>query len=293
MLVSLVARALCPGIKYDTMVVLEGAQGRGKSSTLAVLGGEYYLEGLGAEDINGRDVVARLLGKWLVEIDEMEKARKADVNAFKSFLSHQKDTARLAYERTARDFHRRCCFVGTTNEDFYLKDDTGNRRFLPLRVTREIDLDEVRRERDQLFAEAVALWDADPRHESLVLPRDLWPAAAEEQELRRERHPWEEAIEQWLDHPDQTGLLGVQAGEILSEVIGRPLERQTKNDLKLVGAILRRLGWKFQSFRDPDRGGEVRKGFVPPDLRLAQLNWRRRLSKLPADARARAWEVMQ
>ena len=145
-----VARAFVPGIKFDSLVVFEGKQGTFKSSMLAALGGEYTLEGLHARDLRDRDVIAQMLGKWIVELDELEAARNADAQSLKSFLSRTVDTARLAYEKDARDFPRRCVFAGTTNESVYLKDETGNRRILPVVIT-VIDIERIKREKGSVL----------------------------------------------------------------------------------------------------------------------------------------------
>lgn len=196
MLLGAVARAYHPGIKFDTMVVLEGPQGSGKSSLVRILGGQWTLEGL--PQGNERDIVHSMLGHWFVEMEEMAHLRRTEVNQLKAFLSRTRDVVRLAYERTAREIPRRCIIIGTTNDSAYLSDATGNRRFLPVE-TESIDLAALARDRDQLLAEAVEAWRSNPVPGALELTRNIWGEAAEEQEQRRHVDPWEEAVEPLLN----------------------------------------------------------------------------------------------
>jgi hypothetical protein len=254
-----VARAFVPGIKFDSLVVFEGKQGTFKSSMLAVLGGEYSLEGIHARDLRDRDVVAQLQGKWIVELDELEAARKADAQSLKSFLSRTVDTARLAYERDARDFPRRCVFAGTTNESTYLKDETGNRRILPVVITC-IDIEAVKRDKDQIFAEAVVAWLSNPSPESLVLDQSLWAHANEEQEKRRMEHPWEEVLERYLATGGEDGepLKVVSTKALFSLALGLDEAKSRPSDSKQLRSIMERLGWEYGKFRD---GGTRFRGY--------------------------------
>lgn len=267
-----VARALSPGVKMDQMVVLEGPQGCGKSSAVRILGGEYTLEGLPTGDLRSKDVVTALLGKWFVELDELDVARKADVEALKSFLSRTEDRARPAYARETRDFPRRCVFVGTTNDSAYLKDSTGNRRFLPVRVG-WVDLRGLEAEREQLLAEATARWREDPRPERLQLGKRLWRAASEEQESRRVADPWEDALEEYLARGEARD--SYTPGELLRDAIGKPESSQQRNDYDRVRKAMDRLGWLSGTHRRPRGEGEegpptrMVRGYVRPGSRLA------------------------
>ena len=261
MLWGLAARALSPGVKQDCLVVLEGPQGIGKSTLLKILAGgdEYYLDGIPSGDLSDKDVVASIIGKWVVELTELEVARKADAESLKAFLSRTHDRARLSYKRKAKDYPRRCGFVGTTNKEDYLKDDTGNRRFLPVRCGR-VDLALARTEREQLLAEAAIAWQEDPRHERLFLREDLWGEAASEQSQREVEEPWTESVIRWLDG-DGRDVQSVTGRDVLESAVLKASSGQTPGDLKRVGAIMRRLGWS----RKPVRiGGYLVKSYVRP-----------------------------
>jgi len=131
-MISAVARAYEAGCKVDTMLILEGIQGAGKSSFLRELSFGYFLE-LITDISKGKDVVDKMLGKWIIEMPEL-KALSGDREANKAFLTQQIDHERLSYDPRSSCFPRRCVFIGTTNETEYLRDDTGERRYWPVRV---------------------------------------------------------------------------------------------------------------------------------------------------------------
>lgn len=249
MLLGAVGRVMQPGIKYDTMVVLESEQGKEKSSMLRVLGGEWTLEGLPPRDLASKDVVDAIRTSWIVEIEELDSMRRADVNTLKAFLSRTVDRTRLPYERTAADFPRRTVFIGTTNDKDYLRDMTGNRRFLPVRVG-QIDLSAVRRDRDQLFAEAVQEWLKRPAPEVLMLSRDLWSTAADEQEQRRAVDGWEVAIESMLAKLEDTSVDRLSVQTILFEALRVEPAKATSMDTRRLRQIMERLGWNYTRYYD-------------------------------------------
>src|SRR5262249_30887634 len=156
-LVAMVRRARQPGCKFDQIIVLEGGEGTLKSTALVVLAGadENFSDQtiLGLRD---REQQELLRGKWVYEIADLTNIRKTEVEQVKAFASRPHDRARPAYGRTVCDQPRRCVIFGTTNEDTYLKSQTGNRRFWPVK-TSTIDIQALRRDRDQLFAEAATV----------------------------------------------------------------------------------------------------------------------------------------
>ena len=128
---------------------------------------------------------------------------KADINNLKSFASRQVDRARPAYGRARVDRPRRCIFIGTTNDPEYLQDPTGNRRFWPF-TPGKIDLEAVRRDRDQLWAEAAA---AEVNGEVLTIPEALWPEVETRQQSRLLSDPWEEKLTEFLSCPVLAGVI--------------------------------------------------------------------------------------
>lgn len=151
-LLSCVARALDPGCKMETVVVLQGNQGVGKSKSLKALAGGFFSDE--AVNIHDKDSKALASKFWIIELAELVSLRRSEAEAMKSFISRAEDTFRAPYARTNSTQPRRCVFVGTTNEDEYLKDVTGNRRFWPVKVSK-VDNEALIRDRDQLWAEAL------------------------------------------------------------------------------------------------------------------------------------------
>ncbi len=248
---SAVARVREPGCKVDTIPVLEGDQGVGKSRLLKTLGGAWFADT--PISLGDKDAYQSLRGVWLYEIAELAAFNGRDASRIKSFASSPVDHYRPSYEPRARSVPRQCIFVGTTNEREYLGDATGARRFWPVRIER-VDLPAVGRDRDQLWAEADALFKAGA---------PWWPDASldalgsDVQAERFEGDPWEAPILQWLDSPTANHALvgggrdvehiditeGLSMSEILTSAIGVPKERQDKRAQNRVAVILRRAGW--------------------------------------------------
>lgn len=233
--VSLVARIFKPGCQVDTMVILEGKEGIFKSKSLEAIAGAWYMNA--HEQITSKDFFLSLQGKILVELSELEAFSKAEGTRIKQVLTCRTDRYRAPYGRSSQDNPRMSIFVGTTNETHYLKDSTGSRRFWPLSVGK-IDLDLIRRDREQLFAEAVfelksgADWYHMPGSET-----------AQVQESRRQFDEWENAVAVFLlgknevELKDVAASLGVDQGK---------LDAQTQ---RRIGGLLRRRGWSSKSVR--------------------------------------------
>ena len=191
MLIASVRRARVPGCKFDQICVLESEEGYNKSTAIRILAGDENFSDQSVLNVSEREAQEQLEGIWLHESADLTGLRKAEVERVKAFASRQFDRARPAYGRVREDRPRRCTQWATTNDDAYLASQTGNRRFWPLPVSR-IDIEALRRDRDQLWGEAATL---EASGASIVLDPKLWPAAHEEQEKRRTIDPWEDVIE--------------------------------------------------------------------------------------------------
>ena len=124
-----------PGTKFDNILVLNGPQGIGKSTLIALLGGEWYSDSLSISDMNDKTAAEKLQGFWIMEIGELAGMRKADIDKVKAFISRQDDKYRASFGRRVTPHPRQCIFFGTTNsEKGYLRDITGNRRFWTVKV---------------------------------------------------------------------------------------------------------------------------------------------------------------
>lgn len=251
MLVAAVRRIRRPGCKFDEMVIFESAQGTNKSSALAIMAvrDEWFTDDLPL-DRDTKVIIERLAGKWIVEAAELKGSRKAEVEHIKSFLSRRQDKARMAYARMPVEVPRQCIIVGSTNSDQYLRDATGNRRFWPVRVER-FDLAALRRDRDQLWAEAAA---AEAAGEAIRLDPALWAMAAEQQEQRRVEDPFVDTLARALG--DRTGKIHAAA---VWDILGIPAGQQTQAHSERMGEAMRLLGWERKRLRF---GGEPQYGYV-------------------------------
>lgn len=235
-LLGMVARAYRPGCKVDTMPILEGAQGTGKSSALRILGGEWFAEC--HESITTKDFYQVLKGAWLVEISEMHSFDRSEVERIKGIISCGVDRYRAPYGRNAEDHPRQSVFAGTTNRDDWQRDDTGARRFWAVRCG-AIDAAWLAVHREQLFAEAVHRFRAGESWWSVPTVE-----AAAEADERRPRDAWEDLLRTWLDDGRQYTMT-----QILSGCLDIPPARQDRVSQLRVGSALRALGWNPHSIR--------------------------------------------
>jgi len=245
-LISAVARALENGengCKVDTVPILEGGQGLSKSLALRKLAVHWFKDE--TLDIDkGKDTLMQLQGVWIYEYAELASMSKADVDLLKSFISKQTDTYRAPYGRFMKEYPRRLVFVGTVNHyDSYLKDPTGNRRYLPIRCGDFIDLEAIERDRDQLWAEAVHRYKAG---EKWYWKRgsDIDKVIREEVSKREESDAWLEPIAAWLKDRN-----GVTIQEIWEGVFEKPIVDLRKPEQTRIGGALKSLGWERRQVR--------------------------------------------
>lgn len=198
--VAAVARVMVPGIKYDTMTILAGQQGLGKSTLLSKLAGEWFTDSL--SKMGDKEAQENIQGKWIIEIAELDALNRSDITSAKNFISKQSDHFRAAYGHFSETHKRQCVFFGTTNIHDCLHDMTGGRRFWPVDVglipRKKNVFQDLDAERDQIWAEAIHYWNAK---ETLFLSPELERAAKVVQEDHRDIDPWEESIRQFLDKP--------------------------------------------------------------------------------------------
>jgi len=209
-LVGAVARIYRPGHKFDFVPILEGVQGKGKSTFIRVLG-LHWMNELAGDIGDPKQMVEVMLGTWVLEIGELSSMHRAEVNDLKAFVSRTHDKVRLAWEKRAREFPRQCIFIGSTNDREYLKDQTGGRRFWPIvcKIDGEIDNALFEQNVMQIWAEAVHIYKRmRAEHKGRELPLYLTEEAALQavamQESRRVETVEEimaGKIGAWLDQP--------------------------------------------------------------------------------------------
>lgn len=199
-LCAAVDRVFHPGKKFDNMTVLNGAQGIGKSTLIARLGGDWYSDSLNISDMNDKTAAEKLQGYWILEIGELAGMKKADIDKVKAFISRQDDKYRASFGRRVTPHPRQCVFFGTTNsENGYLRDITGNRRFWNVKVPGGSDLkpwDLTQEVVDQIWAEVLCLVK---RGEKLYLDADVETMARIEQNAAMEQDEREGFVREYLD----------------------------------------------------------------------------------------------
>ncbi|MDR6408517.1 UNVERIFIED_ORG: putative P-loop ATPase/phage/plasmid primase-like uncharacterized protein [Burkholderia sp. 1595] len=233
-MIAAVARVMQPGCKADNVLILEGKQGWGKSTALEVLAGKPWYTNSPIR-IGEKDTYAVMAGKWIIELAELDSLNKSDSSAAKSFFATETDRFRNFYGKRATDVHRQGVFAGSVNFDTYLKDESGNRRYWPIRVGGPVDIEALRRDRDQLWAEAVHLYRR----------RVIWHVTEEERPLfeieqteRYEGDVYEDKIARAIEYSSRTTM-----EEILADVLKLDTSKWTLPEQRRVGKALKSLGW--------------------------------------------------
>ena len=243
-LCAAVKRVFEPGCKFDHILVMEGKQGRGKSTalkTLATFGRDieesYFTDSVSVTDIQNKDTIQKLQGSIIVEMAELAGFSKRDDDEIKRWITLQSDDTRLPYARTTTRFLRQFVLSATTNTYEYLKDPTGNRRYWPVH-TGEINIEALKENREQLWAEAVKLYKdgiyIGPTKEEM----DMMNAAAKK---RLEADPWEDDVSEALASMRHKSY--IKTVDIL-EAIGIPRKERDKRCQNRVSKILRGHGWE-------------------------------------------------
>jgi hypothetical protein len=236
-LTAAVRRVRHPGTKFDPIIVLEGPMGTRKSMAIETLAGSENFSDQSIFGVRDREQQELLAGIWLYEIAELSNIRKTEVEHIKAFASRTCDRARPAYGHHRVDQPRRCVLFATTNNDRYLKEP--DRRFWPIK-TSVIDIEALRRDRDQLWAEAA---QQEREGASIGLRRELWETAGVEQQAREEHDPWDDILVDVIGTTEQ-GEERISSTDLLSIVLRIDISKQHDFDYKRLGRCMRRLGWK-------------------------------------------------
>lgn len=272
-LCAAISRVLRPGCKFDSMLVLNGPQGVGKSTLIAKLAGEWFSDSLNLGDTKDKTAAEKLQGYWILEIGELAGLKKAEVETLRSFLSRQNDIYRAAFGKRATPHLRQCVFFGTTNaESGYLRDTTGNRRFWPVKTPgngNKQSWNLTHEEILQIWAEALVYVR---QGEKLYLSAEMDALAKDEQREAMESDEREGLVREYLDTllPERWAemdlferrnfLTGSDFGglqekgtvkrtnvsnmEIWCECFGKERANLRRTDSNELTGILARLGWK-------------------------------------------------
>lgn len=236
---TIVARIYFPGCQVDNMIVFEGEQGKGKTSLLRAIGQNWYCSA--KEKVDSNNFFLMLQGKLLIEIAELDSFNRAETTRIKQVVSDPVDRYRSPYDRATEDHPRQSIFVGTTNEYAYLRDDTGGRRFWPVKCG-DINISLALDNRDQLFAEAVHLIKSENHLKQTERMNSCWwrtpDSAADEQEQRRQIDPWEKKIYDYIIQKYE-----VTVAEIIDDCIRIESSKQTRYDEMRIGKILHQFKW--------------------------------------------------
>ena len=199
-LVGAVARVMRPGVKFDLVLTLVGAQGTGKSTLVNKLGKEWFSDTF--MTVHGKEALEQIQGAWLIEMAELSGLKKAEIEAVKHFISKQEDNFRPAYARASERYPRQCVFFGTTNNKDFLRDPSGNRRFMPIDIAPDNAMlsvfDMQPEEVNQIWAEAMTLYK---KGEKLYLSPEAEVIAGKEQRGHSEADERVGLIEDYLDTP--------------------------------------------------------------------------------------------
>ena len=254
-LLAAVLRIFKPGIKFDNMIILEGPQGIGKSTAWNILAveDEWF-----ADNVSFKLETPRLMevirGRWLIEFSELKGMRDSQTDHVKNLLSSRRDSHRLAFDKHVTDMPRQSIFVGTTNENTYLSDRTGNRRFWPVKVGRW-DLSSLLRDRDQIWAEVVYLINQGA---TLNLDEGLWDSASAEQDERVVEEPYVELLKVKLG-----ALWGRVAKVTLYNILNIPHGAILDKHAQRVGTAMHVLGW-YSSKSRFEKGHSPLEDFYKP-----------------------------
>lgn len=262
MIIGAVLRVLYPGCKFDYMLVLEGPQGVLKSTLFRVLGREWFADSLKL-GTDPKETIEQTRGVWIAECAELSGMGSREVEAVKAQVTTPVDRARMAYGRYTETVKRQFVMVGTTNDAQYLRDRTGNRRFLPVRVGK-INIEALTQDVDQLWAEAYHR--ATVGQEKAILNQAVIPAAIAAQAARVVADPFRDRLSELLD-----GFHGRVTKEDIWRAVGHDTARtRTQAEANRLTATMKELGWTPKQAR---RNGPRVEAYEKAAVSSPEMPW--------------------
>ncbi|HWK96175.1 MAG TPA: VapE domain-containing protein [Pseudolabrys sp.] len=258
---GMVKRARKPGAKHDEVVLfLDSTQGTGKSSMCKILAlePEWHTDSFRFEG-SPQNTIPQLAGKWVIELSDLAGYGRRDVEHVKSFISTEVDSFTPKFQGDVSHRPRRCIFIGTSNDTAPLVDTTGNRRFLPVQLDREIDLEWLRANIDQIVAEAAAL---ETKGETFAIPRELWAVAGEQQEAARTERGYEIALQTWFPMDGQANVY------VTAHDLQQLIRSVDPTGLKGYAETMKRLGFVRRTWR-PGAGAPSVRIWARGDMTMA------------------------
>jgi hypothetical protein len=249
-MIGAVRRQQHPGCKFDTVPIIHGKQGWGKSTGIRALFSSPWFSDAEMGNLADKDAPMKLRGIWVQELAEIDSLTRAATSTMKAFVSRSCDRQRDPYDRLVQDVPRRCVFIGSTNEGGFLKDATGARRFWPLELREPVDVAAIERDRDQLWAEAATL---EAKGASDVLSKELWPVAAERQARQTSDDPWADTLATFLAQRHVPQFEGdiplppnrVHTSELFDALSISPSDQSKDKAQRLRTVMEQCLGWQY------------------------------------------------
>lgn len=235
--IAAIARAMEPGCQVDNVLVLQGAQGGGKTSLVRVMGAGFHVET--SLDLQNKDAVMTAAGNWLVELGELASLRKAEVEHVRNFITRREDQIRLPYARAVQAMPRRCVFIGTTNSRQPLTDPEGNRRYWVVSVG-TVNTHALERDREQLWAEALHYYRAG---EAWHLDQTQAKRAAREARVYEAEDVTKQEILAWMFSAKEWPKY-INPLMVFQKVMQRPVGSVPPHEAANVNRVLGTFGWK-------------------------------------------------
>ena len=232
MFVSAVARIMQPGCKVDTVPVLEGPQGKGKSTAIQLIFEPWFSDEIA--ELGTKDAAMQIRSAWCIELGELSSMTRADIEKVKAFMTRKVDRFRPSYGRRVIEVPRQTILIGSTNLDTYLKDETGGRRYWPILCEGELKLEDIKRDKNQLWAEGLLAFKAGT---PWWLSGDVAAEAEEQQADRYTEDPWHASIAKFVRLEPDTSIDDC----LMSLAIEKSQWDQAKQNR--VARCLKKLGW--------------------------------------------------